>query len=209
MPDEILHGHMGGESGHIPQIGDPLPDAGDPLGADFLGGNAKRFRQAGQICPEQQGTVMEQPLRSVGQAVDALGVAGYLRAIHHDIVPAVGFRLHAQIGESTEDGINEGAEIDAAGGIVGSDVGEIHIAQIVEHGSAAGHAPDHGDPVGFRIGNVDLGPGVLILADDHGVIVPPEHKDILRPVGEKIFFRRQIEGGIGTVVNDNAHNSLE
>jgi len=204
-----FHVHLPGESGHVPEIGDTPPDAGDPLGADLLRPHPQRRGQAGQIGVKEQRSVMEETGGAVPAPIHALGVARDLGAAGEDIVAAVGGRLHAKGGKGGENRPREGGKINALARSGVGDEREIHVSRIVEHGTAAGEPADDGNAVFLRVRQVHLCPGVLIFADDHGGLVAPEHEDVVVTMLQQVFLRGHVVIWIvGLGVDDDAHSLL-
>ena len=74
---------------------------------------------------------------------------------------------------------------------------KIQIPQIMEYGSAAGETADQGAALLLEKGGSAFHPGVLIFADDHGVLVLPEVEDYsIFCLGQKEFFDGQVPAGI-------------
>ncbi len=71
--------------------------------------------------------------------------------------------------------------------------GKIQVAQIVEHRSAAGRTARQRNVVAFHSGDVALAPGILPRADDHRVVILPQHQPCLargHGFGEERFQRQ-------------------
>ena len=89
--------------------------------------------------------------------------------------------------------------------------GEIHVAEIVVHRPAARQAPDHANPFFLHIGQIDLADRVLVLADNDGVIVTPEHEVIMLPaqVVKDKLLQRQVEARVIRIVFNVVHHGRQ
>src|SRR5699024_9259778 len=78
--------------------------------------------------------------------------------------------------------------------------GKIQVAQVVEHRASAGEAAGQAAPLLLQQGGAALQPGVLVAADDHGVLVLPQVEDaaalLHRP--QQQLLHRQVAVGVRT-----------
>ena len=123
-------------------------------------------------------------------------MSGESASVDDQIVPSLKFSAHSHGLKSLDDGRGKPPEINFPVRGTAGDKGEIDIAEIMEHGPAAGQSPDHGDVVFADVLFVDFGMGILILAHNNRRGITPEHKTVAVRVGEQILLCRQIERGI-------------
>ena len=72
---------------------------------------------------------------------------------------------------------------------------KIQVAQVVKHRPAAGEPPCQSAPLAFQKARAAFPPGILVAADDHGVLVLPEIENAASLVGHglrQILLQRQI-----------------
>ena len=127
-----------------------------------------------------------------------LGRTGHLAALHQNIVSAGGLRLQPQTLQRRHNRPREALHGQPFRIAHVGDEGVIQIAHIVIDRAAAGTTAHHADMVLLHKGGVDLLGGILVAAHHNGVVVLPE-KQVLpfSAMGQDIFFKCQIIGGIG------------
>lgn len=81
----------------------------------------------------------------------------------------------------------------------------IQVAGIVIDGSATGITAYDFDMLLLNIVSVYLVPYVLVLTDDDGRFVLPQHEDVVRKVLEQILLGCQVEPGIRVWIVDIKH----
>ena len=82
---------------------------------------------------------------------------------------------------------------------------DIQVAGIVIDGSATGITAYDFDMLLLNIVSVYLVPYVLVLTDDDGRFVLPQHEDVVRKVLEQILLGCQVEPGIRVWIVDIKH----
>ncbi len=162
-----LHGmgHM------LPHGGDAASDGGHALGGDLFLVHMKGLRHPVQIRIEHDGTVVHDPT-----LLQILGVAGEFLTVDGHVVPPIDLGLNAQSRQRSHHRLTEQLEVDGfhAAGI--GDKREVQVSHVVVHRSAAGQPPYHSHTVFPDELLVDLGGGVLVLADNDGVVILPQHE---------------------------------
>ena len=131
--------------------------------------------------------------------LEILGIAGELPPVDGHVVAAIDLCGDAEFGKGADDGLAEDREVQRRESAGVGDEGEVEVAEVVINSAAAGETADHADPVLLHISLVDFGKGVLVFADDDGVVVLPEHEvcAVARQRVEHILLGGQIEGGVG------------
>ena len=128
-----------------------------------------------------------------------LGVAGEFLPVDGDVVAAVDLRMDTQSRQGTHHRLTEQVHIQSSAACGIGDEGEVQIAHVVIHRAAAGQPPHHPDAPALHGLQVDLGQGVLILADDDGIVILPEHK--VHPIPgqtvKDVLLHSQVIAGIG------------
>ena len=125
---------------------------------------------------------------------DVLGVAGEFFAVDGDVVAAVDLGVDAQLGQRVHHRLAEEPEVEMLGVRRVGDKGEVQVAHVVIHGAAAGETAHHGDTVGIHVGLIDLRQGVLVFADDDGVVILPQHE--ISPVPGQTVKNHLLHGQI-------------
>ena len=127
-----------------------------------------------------------------------LGIAGELLTVDGHVVAAVEPGIHAQLLQRMDHGAAKYAQIQLRTLGIG-DEGVVQVAQIMVHRTAAGKSAHHTDAVAADKGLVDLSQGVLVLADDDGIVILPQHQihAVTGQTVEHILLRRQVEIGVG------------
>jgi hypothetical protein len=78
------------------------------------------------------------------------------------------------------------------------EIQEVQIPEIVEHGPAPGEPSGQVSAFSFQQGHPAFGPGVLVLADDHRVLVLPQVQKAAPAVHglQQVLLHSQVEKGI-------------
>jgi len=135
------------------------------------------------------------------------GVAGDFHAINHEVVPAAEFRMHPQRLQEVADRLGEPAVVAEGPNILVLDEGEVDVAKVMEHSAAPRQPADHGDAGLFDVRLVDFLKRILVAADDDGLVVAPQHDDVVRDVRQEVFLHGQVEVRVRVLVVDEQHVS--
>ena len=109
-------------------------------------------------------------------AAQILGIAGEFLPVYGHVVAAVHVGLYAEHGERAQHRLTEELHIQRLQIPRIGDKGKVQISKIVVDRAAAREPPYNLNAVRLHKGLVDLGQGVLVLADDDRAAVLPEHK---------------------------------
>ena len=123
------------------------------------------------------------------------GVAGELAAIGGQVISSRQFRRDAEALTGLQKHPLLLPQIVVFGG---HQKGEIQVPQIVEHRPAPGEPSGQVPALAFEEGCSALRPGVLILADDHGVLVLPEIEKAAPAFHgvQQVLLGSQVEKGV-------------
>lgn len=156
----------------------------------------KGLRHPVQIGVEHDGAVVHDP-----PLLQILGVAGEFLPVDGHVIPPVDLSGDAQRRQRRHHRLTEQLEVDRLHVAGIGDEREIQVAHVVVHRPTAGQPPYHPHTVLADELLVDLGSGVLVLADNDGVVILPQHEIGAIP-GQRVkhvLFRRQIPRGIGGI----------
>ena len=131
----------------------------------------ERLRHEVEVRVEHDRAVVHDPA-----LLEVLGVAGELLTVDGHVVAAVDLGGDADLRQRGDHRAAEQAEIDGLHVARVGDEGEVEVPHIVIHGPAAGETPHHTHAVFADKLLVDLRGGVLVLTDDDGIVVLPEHE---------------------------------
>ena len=123
----------------------------------------------------------------------AEGVAGEFRTRldGHQVVPPGERRWDAEAAHGSLDHAQLPVNVV---GRAGEDKGDVQVPQVVEHRAAAGAAPGQPPAFGLQQLHAALLPGVLVAADDHGILVLPQVEYDL--VGAEAFEQQRLHGQV-------------
>ena len=92
------------------------------------------------------------------------------------------------------------------------DEGEVEISNVVEDRTAARQPPNHVNMVTVNVFLVDFRRRILVLSHHDGVVILPQHKDIVGRLLQQILLRRQVVvrgGAVDGDVSDFFHYPLK
>ena len=134
--------------------------------------------------------------------VDGLRTARYFQPVDRECLPLVSLCPDAECGK---EGDQPGCECAGCEFLAVLYKSDIQVAGIVIDGSATGITAYDFDMLLLNLVSVYLVPYVLVLADDDGRFVLPQHEDVVRKVLEQILLGSQVEPGIRVWIVDIKH----
>ena len=135
---------------------------------------------------------MHQPLAAVAPSVNALRVARDLTPVGEDVVAPAERGIYSERAEVAYYRGGKARKIYSAAA-VGADEGEVYVAEIVEHRTAAGHPTDDPNRIFADEGRVYFRPCVLIFSDNDRAVVSPQHENIVVRIFKQVFLGGEIE----------------
>ena len=134
-----------------------------------------------------------------------LGIARNFHAINHEVVPAAQFRMDPERLQKVTDRLGEPAVVAKGADFLALDEGEVDVPEVMKHGAAAGQPPDHGDAGLFDVRLVDFLECILVATNDDGLVVAPQHDDVVRDVCQEVFLHGQVEVRVRVLIVDEQH----
>ena len=177
----------------LPQIHHPGRHGGHALAGDLGLGRAEIAAHFGHVRVDEQGAVVEGAAAMIVE-----GVAGEFPALGQQVIAAGQLRLDAQQTAGLQDHPLLAGQVIIPGG---HGEGEVQIPHVVEHCTAAGQTAGQGASLLLQQAGAALLPGVLVAADDHGVLVLPQVEDagVVRHMLRQVLLQGQVAIGIGSV----------
>ena len=168
------------------QIGDPAADGPYPVAPQFFFVRRQKFSHALQIAVNEHGAVMQQPA-----AFRSGGAAGDFKVVYAQIISPVVFRLDAETLQRGEQRVQKCAKQIFAVTVCGQE-GEVEVAHVLIHRSAAGGAANNGNsqPSGFF--QINFSRSVLVFPNDDAGAVAPDQQQILAAAGKEVCLQREI-----------------
>ena len=160
----------------------------------YCGRRRVDFQRGGQIVHlggEQQRAVVQDPV-----VPDALRRSGELPSVDGEVVAALELCWHPHLIQCLDDRFGKGAEVTRT---FSPDEGVVHVPEVVEDRPAARLPSHHVNMVTVNVFLVDFGGRVLMPAHHDGVVVLPQHENVVLRLLQQVLLRREVVVGGGGV----------